>query len=458
MSEETAEMTTWERLEGMIDGADGLRLERFLRSLPSGDTAHTIARLSDEAQSRLFAQLPAEYAAELVEALSHAQAAEIIEDLPADLAASIVDRMSSDEQTDLLAELDDQDAEAILAEMSPEEVEDVRRLSKYGPDTAGGIMITEYMAFPDTLRVEELIRYLRAHRDEITRKVVQYIYVVDAVTRRFKGVVRMRDAVLAPEREVMGSIMIHEPERVPVGANLDQMQDFFDRHSFNAAPVIDEAGRLVGVIRRAAVEEALGERADKALLRFGGIVAGEELRSMPVLERAARRLMFLCPNIGLNLAAASVIAMFLPVLERVAALMIFLPILSDMSGCSGNQAIAVSMRELSLGVVRPYELMRVLSKELAVGVINGTILGVILFGIAVAMRGDPTLGVVVGVALAVNSLIAVSLGGTVPLMLKGLKVDPALASGPILTTITDIAGFTIALSLATVIMAKVAGG
>ena len=132
----------------------------------------------------------------------------------------------------------------------------------------------------------------------------------------------------------------------------------------------------------------------------------------------------------------------------------FLPIISDMSGASGNQAVAVSMRELSLGLVKPYEVGRVWRKESSVGLINGIALGLLIGAVATIWDGNPWLGLVVGVTLALNTLIAVSIGGTVPLLLKRLGVDPAVASGPILTTITDICGFFLALSLASLLLVQ----
>jgi magnesium transporter len=160
----------------------------------------------------------------------------------------------------------------------------------------------------------------------------------------------------------------------------------------------------------------------------------------------------LSTNIVLNIIAASIIAMYQSTLEAVIALAVFLPIISDMSGCSGNQAVAVSMRELSLGVIRPKELLRVLLKESSLGLINGLALGVLIGMVAFIWKGNPYLGLVVGVALMANTIVAVCIGGCVPLLLKGLKFDPALASGPILTTITDMCGFLLVLSLAAAMM------
>jgi magnesium transporter len=169
---------------------------------------------------------------------------------------------------------------------------------------------------------------------------------------------------------------------------------------------------------------------------------------MPIVVRARRRLAWLSINIGLNVLAASVIAFYQETLAQVIALAVFLPIISDMSGCSGGQAVAVSMRELSLGLVRANELARVWLKEIAVGLINGLALGLLIASVAWLWKGNPYLGLVVGAAMALNTMIAVSIGGTLPLMIKRLGMDPALASGPILTTVTDMCGFFLILSLA----------
>jgi magnesium transporter len=191
------------------------------------------------------------------------------------------------------------------------------------------------------------------------------------------------------------------------------------------------------------------------MLSTQGIVGGEELRTMPTLIRSRRRLSWLSINIVLNIAAASVIAFYQDTLSAVIALAVFLPIISDMSGCSGNQAVAVSMRELSLGVVKPMDVFRVLFKELSIGLLNGLALGVLIGLAAFIWKNNVYLGLVVGGALMINTIIAVSLGGTIPLILKRFGIDPALASGPVLTTITDMMGFALVLSMATMAMAYI---
>jgi magnesium transporter len=178
----------------------------------------------------------------------------------------------------------------------------------------------------------------------------------------------------------------------------------------------------------------------------------DELRTMPVWYRSRRRLAWLSSNIVLNIIAASVISAYEETLMAVIAIAVFLPMVSDMSGCSGNQAVGVSMRELALGLTKPTDLFYVLKKEFSVGIINGVILGIMVGIVAWLWKDNAVLGLVIGLALSVNTVLAVAIGGTVPLILKGFGIDPAVASGPLLTTITDMAGFFLVLSLATLFM------
>lgn len=160
----------------------------------------------------------------------------------------------------------------------------------------------------------------------------------------------------------------------------------------------------------------------------------------------------------LNIIAASVIAAYEETLAAVIALAIFLPMMSDMSGCSGNQAVAVSLRELVLGIAKPVDVMRVWLKEISVGLINGTVLGILIAFVAWLWMGNVWLGVVIGLALGLNTLVAVSIGGVIPLLLRRFGIDPAVASGPLLTTVTDMAGFFLVLGLATLFLAQLTAG
>ena len=441
-------------LAELVDAAEADPLKVFVLDTPPGEMARAVARLEDDQRAALGELLDPQTAAFVVEELTDDLAADLLEEIEPPRAAKIVEALRSDVRADVLGELSKRDAEAILRSMPAAEAREARDLGAYDPDTAGGLMVTEFLAYPATTPIDDIVADLRANAERYRGFDVQYLYVTDQQDR-LTGVLRLRDLVMTPGRPTAGEIMIAAPLSVHVEADLDKLEDFFDGHRLFAVPVVDSEGRLLGVVRRASVDEETEERTSKSFLRFAGILTGEERRDMGTWSRAGRRLAFLGPNILLNLVSVSVIAVFEPTIAKVTALAIFLPILSDMSGCSGNQAVAVSIRELALGLVKPSEFLLTVRKEVVVGLINGIVLGLLIGLIAYAMRGEQfaPIGLVVGLALMANSVLAVCVGGTVPLMLKRFGVDPAMASGPALTTITDLCGFFFALALATAFLA-----
>ncbi len=441
----------WLEIQSLLAVGDAAAVEEFVERLASSELSLAISRLSEDERSQLLTILPSKMAADVVEQIPNVQAAELFERLDAVQAAAIIDELPSSEQADLLGDLDDEDANAILRHMDPEEAADARRLYHYEDDVAGGLMVTEFLQIAQDSSVEQVVQELRANADEYSDYDIQYGYVVDQV-QRLTGVLRMRDLLLARGQTKIANLMITHPLSVPDHAPLEELIEFFDSHGFLGVPIVDPQGALVGVVQRSAVDEAAADKQDLDYLKSQGIVGGEEIRSLPTWLRAKRRLSWLSVNILLNVMAASVIAVFQDTLSAVIALAVFLPIISDMSGCSGSQAVAVSLRELSLGLVRTNELLRVWLKELAVGLINGVALGLLISLVAMLWKGNPYLGLVVGTALALNTVVAVSIGGLIPLILKRFRIDPAIAAGPILTTITDMCGFFFVLGLATLML------
>jgi magnesium transporter len=437
----------WDQLERLVETGDSDAAHDFLRALPPGETARVVSQLTETEQQDFVTLLHQTDAAALMESLPELQAAQLLATLPAEQAAQIFDEMESDEQVDLLDQMSEEQSEAILEEMDPEEAENVRFLAKYDSDCAGGLMITEFLSFDESSSVDHVVSDLRQNSEEYAEYNVQYIYVSNA-DNRLVGVLRLRDLLLAPPKRTISKLMIENPTSVPDSTSLEDLQHIFDSRPLFGLPVVDANVTLVGVVRRSDIEEASEEQAGRTFLRFAGILGGEELRSLPLKTRCAGRLSWLSINIVLNVIAASVISMYEETLSAVIALAVFLPMVSDMSGCSGNQAVAVSTRELVLGVIKPSDFAHVFRKEFMLGLVNGTALGLLLAIVAYVWKGTPALGLVVGGALAANTLIAVCLGALIPMVLKGFRMDPALASGPILTTLTDMCGFFLVLSFA----------
>ncbi len=438
---------SFEPLQAAVTAKDLQAISDFLTTAEPAEALHAVSQLSHSDQSKLLESLSFEEAAGLVEDLPESQAAQMIERLPAKQAAAIVSELPSDEQADVISRLRMVEASAILDAMPAAEAHGARRLLAYPHDTAGGLMITEFLSYRDDLTVGDVLADLRAHADRYRSFDVQYAYVV-ANGGRLVGVLQLRDLLLSSSAESLSSVMIHDPLKVRDNTRLEELERFFDHYPLLGVPAVDAGGMLMGVVRSVDVEQAADERSNRSFLKFMGIVGGEELRTMPLRYRSMRRLSWLTVNILLNIMAASVIAFHQDTLSAVIALAVFLPIISDMSGCSGNQAVAVSMRELTLGVIRPSAMWRVLRKEAAVGLINGIVLGLLLGLVGWIWQGNLVLGGVVAIALAANTLIAVCFGGLIPLVLRAAGQDPALASGPILTTITDMTGFLLVLTIA----------
>lgn len=443
-------------LEALIQAGDADAIASFMRLLPPEDTAYTLSHLVDDSRTQLFQMLSAsdpDLGADLLEHFVDEYAADVIEQLEPKEAAALVDEMDSDEQTDVLSEMDEEDAEAILQEMDPEEAEDARERMGYDEDVAGGLMITEYLVYNQGQTVAEVTRDLHERAEEFGEFEVRYVYVVDN-EGKLTGVVPMRSLVIAPGSRTIEAQQVREPMTVGVHASLDDLHDLFDRVDYSAVPVLDDAGTLAGVVQRASIQEAIGDRESEQFLKFGGIIGGEELRSMTIGSRAARRLTFLLPIMLLLLASATVIALFEDTVKKLPILAAFLPVVAGICGSGGNQAVAVSIRELSLGLIDSSDFVRVLVKELIVALLIGLVLGAVMFVIVLAWQGNVHLALVLGAAIPFVVTVSKTIGGTVPVLLKKTGIDPAMASGPIVTTVVDLVGFFTVLMLATLMIDK----
>lgn len=441
----------WEDLVQLLESGQPEAVEAWLAQQPPHDLALIISRLSDSQRNQLIEQLPPERTADLLEHVPLVQAVQLIEEARPEDAAAIVDHLPSDQQADLLTELTAEDAEAILQQMAPAEAATARRLSEYDDFVAGGLMVSEFLLYELDDTVAEVLADIDAKADQYRDYEVQYAYVCDR-QGVLQGVLRMRDLLLAQRRQRVESLMIADPLSVADDTPLEELHHFFEEHAFLGVPVVAEGGVLVGVLLRRAVDEAWAEWHDRSYMKSHGIVSGEEIRSMPLWPRTRRRMVWLVGNIGLNLVAASVISYYESTIQAVIALAIFLPIISDMSGNVGSQAAAVSIRELVLGVVRPQDAFRVIRSELLVGLINGLVVGILLGVVAWVWKGNPALGVVIFAAMGLNTLVSGAVGGITPLVLRHWGVDPAVAAGPLLTTVTDLFGFMMVLGIATMML------
>jgi len=398
---EQAEVLTEDSLGEMLSHQDQATLVEAVRESPVDDLIQAVSALP-AAERRVFWErlIDADeaLAADVTEHFPKVYHADVLTVLPPERAAHFVSHIDSDEQVDLLSHLDRHAAEKILKKMPTQQSADIRKRLSYERYSAGGTMITEIIEFPETMTRDGITDDLRTHYQEHRSYEHRYIFLKDA-SGKFSGLVPMRRLVYAPADAPLSELKVSHIESISPEMPLDDMLNVFDREDFSVLPVVVNDGVLMGAVNRAIVHEAQAERQEAQLMEFGGIIGGEELRTMPFRNRALKRLAFLMPSVVLSYLAVSVIALFEPVIEEITALAIFLPMVANLSGAAGNQAVAVSIRELTLGVINERQLLRVWKNEVFLGMVNGVALGLVLGGVTFLTRSeDPLLAVVVGVA------------------------------------------------------------
>lgn len=339
-----------------VDDKNAEKIAKLLAPLHHTEALRQLLELSTDERDFVLGLVPVELAAALIAEAPNEMAVGLVERLDPERAAEILEELGSDVQADVIGELDTDDAEAILSEMDAEDAADVRRLAAFDDDVAGGLMVAHVFKFLDTDTVGKVLRDLATGDEEFERYRGQHPYITDQ-SGVLCGVVSLRGLLTAKRSASLQSIMV-PAQAVSVDTTLEQLEDLFNEHPFLGVPVVDGAGVLVGAVSRSAVAEAVLERTESESLKRQGVV-GDELRSMPTWLRSRRKLAWLSANIVLNMIAASVISAYEETLLAVIAIAVFLPMVSDMSGCSGNQAVGVTMRELSLGLVRPKDAFKV---------------------------------------------------------------------------------------------------
>lgn len=426
-------------------------LRELLEKNPA-DIAEILSDMSEERATELIHRLFLRHsAAQPLGEMDPNESAELVVRLDREEASMILSRMDPDDAVDMLLELPDAIQQELLSRLSRKDAEVLRDLLSYPPDSAGGLMSPEIVPLSLSMTVQEAIDQLRRRVEEA--ETVYYAYAVDD-DGRLLGVLSLRDMALAPSGSTLTDLVVRDAVRVPLDMDVEDVARLFDKYDFFALPVVDDDGRLRGVITVDDVIDVIREEATEDFLKFGGISGGEEYPHTPPRSSIRRRLPWMAANIVLNLVAVSAIAIFEGTIAQVVALAVIMPIISDMGGNVGLQALSVSIRGLAVGKVNINELWQVMRKELAVGLVNGLILGLQLGVIAYLWRGSFYLGLIAAVAMAINTITAGVLGATLPIALKWLKLDPAMMTGAILTTITDFSGFFVFLGLGTLFLER----
>jgi magnesium transporter len=386
---------------------------------------------------------------EVLSELEYGLREEVIGLLPDDVVARAVRGLDSDDVVDILEDLEGDQAAVILDALDVRDRTAVEQALAYPEETAGRLMQREVVHAPEHWNVGEMIDHLRAHKTDLPEQF--YHIILTDPRMKPTGYVTLGRLLSTARKVGLAEIIEDSFRAIPATQDEDEVAYAFNQYHLISAPVVDEDGRLVGVITIDDAMNVLDEVHEEDILRLAGV--GEESSlSDSVVDTTKQRFPWLMVNLITSILASLVIAQFEAAIAQIVALAVLMPIVASMGGNAGTQALTVAVRALATKDLTSANLMRVVTREAGVGLINGAIFAVVMGVVGFVWFGQPLLGVVIAVAMVVNLLVAGLAGILIPVALDRLKIDPALASGAFVTTVTDVVGFFAFLGLAVVVL------
>ncbi|MGB2954779.1 MAG: magnesium transporter [Anaerolineales bacterium] len=419
---------------------------KLIDALRPADTADLVQELGTSDQVALFSHLNTTDSADVLEEMEDEDAAELAELIPSDQLADILDEMETDEAADVLGDLPREKVTETLREM--DDPDDVISLLRYPDDTAGGLMTQAVITLHQSWTPEKALAELRRLGPEA--ESTYYLFVLDEM-ERLLGVIGLRDLVATPVDSPIAERMKTDVVSVLVTTDQEECARTLSRHGYMVLPVVDEIGRFLGVITADDLIEVTEDEATEDMYRMVGIT-GEEKVFGSVRESILKRLPWLAINILTLFIAISVVDVFEEIIAGMVALAIFLPLVSGEGGNAGSQTATIIVRGIALGEVAPTDGMRYLLKELRVSLVNGALIGLGTAVMAYIWKGDWRIAIGIWLAMILNFLMAAATGVLIPLGLKKLNVDPALASAAFVTGFTDTFGFLFFLGIVSLLV------
>lgn len=433
-------------------------LEQLREALMRDDwnsAVNLVEALRPPDQAELFSELPETLQDELLERLNPEDSADIMEELDDEDAAELAQRLDSEELVRILNKMEPDEAADLLGDIPPAQVDqalsaiedaaEILPLLEYHDDSAGGLMTSADVILHQDLTAREALDHLRTVAPDA--ETVYYLFVVDD-DFRLVGVVSLRELVLCLPEKLIQTVMDQDVITIPVEADQEQAARLMARYDLLAMPVVDAQNHLLGIITHDDLVEVLEVEATEDIYRLGGVTQDQPVDT-GVSTTLRSRVPWLVLNLGTAMISAFVLSLFSNTIAQFAILAVFFPIVAGVSGSAGTQTLTVTVRGLALGLVELRDGLRTLSREFLVGLMNGIIIGVIVALIALIWQSNPILGLVVGAATFFNLICAGVAGVLVPLGMSVLRIDPALASPVLVTTITDTFGYFFYLGIAT---------
>ena len=434
-----------EDVKGSIQQKNHQFLKKLIDEMRPADLADLIEHLDQEERLHLFDFLEPKGAGDVLVEMEAPVQGSILDELDNKAISEIVQELDSDDAADLVGDLPPERAQKVIERLEDDVSEELEKLLPYPEDTAGGIMALEFLAVRADSTVQEAIETIRKNREEVEN--VYYLFVIDGLNR-LVGVVSLKDLVLEPPDRMINEIM--NPEVISVNVNTDQEEVYHlvKKYDLVSLPVVDEQHRLIGRITHDDIIDVIEEEADEDISLMAGVIR-QEIAEESAIKISRARLPWLLAALFGEVLAAIVISRFESSLEKIIALSFFIPVIMAMGGSTGNQAAVIVVRGLATGDISLINTGRRLWVEMKVALFNGVICGLVLGLIVGVWLSDAKLGSVVCLALVFIILDAGFIGSAVPLVLKRLNIDPALATGPFVATSNDILGLLIYLGLVT---------
>ncbi len=415
--------------------------------LSPGDIAHLLESSPPKERDILWQLVDDDLEGEVLSHLSDDIQASFVSRLNAQEFLSVTEDFETDDLADLLQQLPDTVIREVLESMDSQDRQRVEEVLAYRDDTAGGLMNTDTITIRPDISMDVVLRYLRRHKElpEMTDSLL-------VVNRRdeFIGVLPITKMLVSSLTATVREVMDTNAIKIPVDMPDTEVASLFERHSLVSAPVIDSKGKLLGRITIDDVVDVIREDADHSLMSMAGLDEEEDTFA-PLLKTARRRAVWLGINLITAFIASAVIGLFEATIEKVVALAVLMPIVASMGGIAGSQALTLVIRGMAIGQISKSNLRWLVNREFLVGLLNGMLWAVVVAVAASLWFMDMTIGLIIGVALVINLVVAALSGTLLPVLLKKRNIDPALAGGVILTTVTDVVGFMAFLGLATLI-------
>ena len=438
-----------EKIRELVEAGQQEELRGILQALHPADLAHLLSDLANEERSFVLDCLGASVISEILPELDESVREEVLPQIAEGKLTEAIAEMPSDEATDIVGNLLPEEAARVIDSLPAEESAEVRELLEHEEETAGGIMAKEYAAVPLDLTAEQALARIRAEYQDIEN--IYDVYVTDA-SGELQGTVSLRDLVMADPSTPLSRLMESHGQWV---ASLQEDQEEVARrmakYDLVSMPVVDEKDKLVGQVSVDDVLDVVEEEATEDMYRMVGLSEAERVFS-PFRSSVRRRLPWMYFNLLTAFLAATVVSLFEGTISQFAVLAVFMPIVAGMGGNTGNQTLTIFVRGLALGELTFGNCWKAVGKEILLGLSNGITVGVAVGIISYLWRGDYTIGVIIGAAMVLNLISAGASGALIPLALKRLKLDPAIGSSILLTTITDCGGFFFFLGLATLVL------